>query len=97
LYNNLILYGCCNDIGVTIIVLVCRANLTGKTKKGPPHEDMLQQLFGGVVVDGSGACAPGEELGAHEVPTNYIPEDTVTYVSPPKFFCEQEALSTFKC
>lgn len=67
--------------------MLLRANLTGKTIKGQPdHEDLLQQLFGGIVVDGSGACAPGEELGVHEVPTNYIPEDTVTYVSPPSSY-----------
>jgi hypothetical protein len=28
LYNYFVLYSCCNDIGVTIIVRVCRATLT---------------------------------------------------------------------
>lgn len=55
-----------------------------KLKKGPPdHEELLQQLFGGIVVDGSGACAPGEELGADDVPANYTPEHADTYMSPP--------------
>jgi hypothetical protein len=64
-YNYFILCGYCNGIELTIIVCVCRAILTRKkTKKGPPdHEELLQQFFGGIVVDGSGECAPGEELG----------------------------------
>ena len=33
-------------------------------KTGPPeHEDLLQELFGGIVVDGSSACVPGEVVG----------------------------------
>ncbi|GJM97090.1 hypothetical protein PR202_ga13991 [Eleusine coracana subsp. coracana] len=35
-------------------------------RKGPPdHEELLQKMFGGVIVDGSGACVPGQVLG-HE-------------------------------
>ena len=34
-------------------------------------------------MDGSGACAPGEELGADDVPANYTPEHADTYMSPP--------------
>jgi hypothetical protein len=30
-------------------------------KRGPPeHEELLQEMFGGIVVDVSSACAPGE-------------------------------------
>ena len=51
-----------------------------KLKKGPPdHEDLLQQLFGGIIVDGSGACAPGEELGVDE----FAADDNETYTSTP--------------
>ena len=33
-------------------------------KKGPPeHEELLHEMFGSIVVDGSTACAPSEVLG----------------------------------
>jgi hypothetical protein len=33
-------------------------------KKGPlDHEELLQEMFGSIVVDGSSACAPGEPFG----------------------------------
>ncbi|GJN20290.1 hypothetical protein PR202_gb07649 [Eleusine coracana subsp. coracana] len=41
-------------------------SLWKQLRKGPPdHEELLQKMFGGVVVDGSGACVPGQVLG-HE-------------------------------
>ncbi|XP_025800210.1 uncharacterized protein LOC112879986 [Panicum hallii] len=36
-------------------------------RRGPPdHEDLLQEMFGGIVVDGSSACAPGEAVERNE-------------------------------
>jgi hypothetical protein len=68
---------------------VCAGQLSlEKLKKGrPDHKDLLQQLFGGVVVDGSSACAPREELGVDEMSVNCTPEDNDTYTSPPKCMC----------
>jgi hypothetical protein len=57
-------------------------------RKGPPeHEDMLQEMFGGIVVDGSSACAPGEMFGGTEEEEFtaggfYDGDDSDTYASP---------------
>jgi hypothetical protein len=57
-------------------------------KRGPPdHEDLLQEMFGGIVVDGSSACAPGEAVERNEdegLPAgDQQGDDTDMYSTPP--------------
>ena len=47
---------------------------------------MLQEMFGGIVVDGSYACAPGEEFGGNDeegfvAGASYDGDDCDTYAS----------------
>jgi hypothetical protein len=57
-------------------------------RRGPPdHEDLLQEMFGGIVVDGSSACAPGEAVERNEdegLPAgDQQGDDTDMYSTPP--------------
>jgi hypothetical protein len=57
-------------------------------KRGPPdHENLLQEMFGGIVVDGSSACAPGEAVERNEdeglSAGDQQGDDTDMYSTPP--------------
>jgi hypothetical protein len=56
-------------------------------KRGPPeHEELLQEMFGGIAVDGSSKCAPVETYERTEEEGLAAEEqqghDTDTYVTP---------------
>jgi hypothetical protein len=56
-------------------------------KRGPlEHEELLQEMFGGIVVDGSSACAPGEAFERTEeeglAAEEQQGDDSETYASP---------------